>query len=111
MVKGLDEEQLTIFDLLVKADLSKEEVTRIKAVAVELLKILKQRLSEVQNTFANEGMRDDFRQTIYDYLWSDSTGLPADQYTEEDIDHKTDAIFSFFYAQSSRSAFEASAAN
>lgn len=81
-----------------KPDISKAETERVKKVAVELLRVLRARL-KVQSTFINEGTRDGFRQTIYDFLWGDSTGLPADSYDDQDIAAKTDAVFSFFYSQ------------
>lgn len=99
VAEGLDEEQLAIYDLLLKPDLSKAETARIKKVAVELLRTLRQRLASVQNTFAKESTRDEFRQTIYDFLWSDQTGLPPDDYNDDDIAQKTDEVFGFFYAQ------------
>jgi len=103
MAEGLDEEQLAIYDLLLKPDLSKAETDQIKKVAVELLQTLRQRLASVQNTFAKESTRDEFRQTIYDFLWSDQTGLPPEDYDDDDIAQKTEEIFGFFYArQSSR---------
>jgi type I restriction enzyme R subunit len=100
VAEGLDEEQLAIYDLLLKPDISKPETERVKKVAVELLKVVRARLREVQDTFAKEATRDNFRQTIYDFLWGDSTGLPSDVYVDDDIAAKTDAVFGFFYSRS-----------
>ena len=99
VAEGLDEEQLAIYDLLLKPDLSKAETAKIKKVAVELLQTLRQRLASVQNTFAKESTRDEFRQTIYDFLWSDQTGLPPEDYDDAEIAQKTNEVFGFFYAQ------------
>jgi len=105
VAEGLDEEQLAIYDLLLKPDLSKAETKEVKRVATELLIALKARLAVVQDTFDKEATRDAFRQTIYDYLWSDGTGLPEDHYSDKDIEKKTDDVFSFFYAQSAFSSY------
>ena len=109
MAEGLDEEQLAIYDLLLKPDLTKAETKEVKKVASELLKTLKARLDAVQDTFDKEATRDAFRQTIYDYLWSDGTGLPEDHYSDEEIEKKTDDVFSFFYAQSAFSGYSITA--
>lgn len=105
VAEGLDEEQLAIYDLLLKPELSKSETKEIKKVAAELLETLKGRLATVQDIFEKEATRDAFRQTIHDYLWSDKTGLPEEFYNDDDIEIKTDAVFSFFYSQSNHHAY------
>jgi len=98
--EGLEnEEQLAVFDLLLKPDLSKAEIKKIKSVAVALLRKLEIQLREVQDIFGKTSTRDRFRQSIYDYLYDDRTGLPVDTYNERDLTAKTDLIFDFFAQQ------------
>jgi type I restriction enzyme R subunit len=100
--EGLEnEEQLAVFDLLLKPELSKTEIKKIKSVAVSLLRKLETQLREVQDIFGKTSTRDRFRQSIYDYLYDDRTGLPVEAYNERDLTAKTDLIFDFFVQQQS----------
>jgi len=98
--EGLDtEEQLAVFDMLLKPDLSKAEIKKIKSVAVSLLQELEKQIREVQDIFSKTATRDRFRQSIYDFLYDDRTGLPVEQYTDDDLTEKTDRLFHFFELQ------------
>lgn len=95
--EGLEsEEQLAVFDLLLKPELSKADIKKIKSVAVSLLQKLEKQMRDVQDIFGKTSTRDRFRQTIYDYLYDDRTGLPIESYSENDLVTKTDLIFDFF---------------
>lgn len=95
--EGLEnEEQLAVFDLLLKSDLSKADIKKIKSVAVSLLKELERQMREVQDIFGKTSTRDRFRQSIYDYLYDDRTGLPVDSYSESDLEAKANQIFYYF---------------
>lgn len=95
--EGLEsEEQLAVFDMLLKPDLSKAEIKKIKSVTVSLLKKLEKQMRDVQDIFSKVSTRDRFRQSIYDFLYDDRTGLPVEQYTEDDLAEKTDRLFQFF---------------
>ncbi len=94
--EGFDtEEQLTIFDMLLKPDLSKQEIKKIKSVAVSLLQKIETQMNSVQDIFLKTGTRDGFRQSIFDFLFDDKTGLP-EQYAHNELDIKTDLLFDFF---------------
>lgn len=93
---GLTQEQKPIFDLLMREDLSKEEIKQIKAVSVEVLKAIQLRMMEVQDLFEKQSTRDDLRQQIYDLLYDDRTGLPVSKYDETDLEEKTDVLFQHF---------------
>jgi type I restriction enzyme R subunit len=90
--EGLDEESLAIFDLLRKPNLKPNDIKRIKAVAVSLLKTLKAEKLRINHWREKESTRDAVRLAIQDYLWSDKTGLPV-TYSDEDIQTKTEALF------------------
>lgn len=95
--EGLDEETLAVFDLLKKPDLSVGEIKKVKAVAVDLLKMLKEEKLRVTRWQDKEATRDAVRQTILDYLWNDTTGLPVDKYTEGDVQVKADEVYRHVY--------------
>ncbi|WP_214041268.1 type I restriction endonuclease subunit R [Methanoculleus sp.] len=95
--EGLDEESLAIFDLLKKPDLSPTEIQRIKNVAVELLKTLKVEKLRIDHWRDKEATRDAVRLAIRDFLWSDSTGLPVDCYTEDDVEARADDVYRHIY--------------
>ena len=90
--EGLDEESLAVFDLLKKPNLSKSDIRRIKAVAVELLETLKAEKLRVDQWRDKETSRDAVRVTIRDFLWSDATGLPQ-SYTEGEVVVRSDEVF------------------
>jgi type I restriction enzyme R subunit len=94
--EGLDEETLTLFDLLKKPDLEKKDIERIKKVAVSLLALLDARKREIDDWRAKEATQDIMRQSIRDFLWSDETGLPA-SYTLDEIDEKSNQVFAYVY--------------
>jgi type I restriction enzyme R subunit len=95
--EGLDEESLAIFDLLKKPSLSTAEIKRIKKVAVELLNRLKAEKLKIDHWRDKEATRDAVRNAIRDFLWSESTGLPVDSYTEEDVEDKVEEVFRHVY--------------
>jgi type I restriction enzyme R subunit len=96
MREGLDEETLALFDLLRKPDLSKREIDRIKKVAVDLLAVLKGTKQRIDDWRAKEQTRDEMRQAIHDFLYSDRTGLP-DSYGEDEICAKAESVFAHVY--------------
>ena len=91
--EGLDEESLAIFDLLKKPDLRPPDMQRIKQVAVALLETLKAEKLRVDQWRDKEATRDAVRVTIQDFLWSDETGLPSDDYSEAEVTAKAEAVF------------------
>lgn len=95
--EGLDEETLALYDLLRKSSLNPAEIARLKKVAANLLQILKEEKLKIENWREKESTRDAVRQTIYDFLFDDKTGLPVTSYEEEDIDVLSLAIFDHVY--------------
>jgi len=97
MREGLDEETLAIFDLLKRPDLAPADIRRIKGVAAGLLATLKAERLRVDRWREKEATRDAVRLTIYDFLWSDSTGLPVDRYTEDDVQVRAEDVYRHVY--------------
>jgi type I restriction enzyme, R subunit len=96
--EGLDEESLALYDLLMKPSLTPKEIAQIKKVAVELLSTLKEEKLAVDQWRDKEATRDAVRSTIFDFLYSDKTGLPA-AYSEDEIKDRSEKAFQHvFYA-------------
>lgn len=96
--EGLDQESLALYDLLMKPSLSPKEIGQIKQVAVELLSTLKEEKLRVDQWRDKEGTRDAVRSAIFDFLYSDRTGLPA-AYSEDEIKDRSEKVFQhIFYA-------------
>jgi type I restriction enzyme R subunit len=70
---------------------------RIKAVAVDLIETLKAEKLRVDHWRDKEATRDAVRLAIRDFLWSESTGLPVDRYTENDVHVCADEVYRHVY--------------
>lgn len=93
-VKGnLTEEELAIFDLLLKENLNPEEVERVREVARGLLSKLK-----VEKLVIDwrewESTRAGVKTTIFDILYND---LPEPTYAEKDCEMKGLEVYNFVY--------------
>ena len=93
MREGLDEESLALFDLLSKPDLTRAEIKRIKDVSADLLQTLKAEKLRVDHWRDKTATRDAVWSAIYDYLYSDKTGLPTDSYTPDDVRVRADEVY------------------
>ena len=96
--EGLDEPSLALFDLLKKNELTPAEITRIKSVAVDLYAKLQAELTRLSDWQSKEATRDLVKQTIFDFLYSDETGLPA-SYSADEITLKSTTVFRHFLNQ------------
>ncbi|MCO6045920.1 type I restriction endonuclease subunit R [Aeoliella sp. ICT_H6.2] len=96
MREGLDEESLAMFDLLKKDSLTPRDIKRIKEVAINLLATLKDEKLKVDQWRDKESTRDGVHKEIYDFLYSDSTGLP-ESYEPEEIETITEEVYRHVY--------------
>ena len=94
--EGLDEETLAIFDLLKKPDLSQKETEKVKSVARDLLAALKAEKLKIDHWRDKESTRDGVRRQIFDFLFSDATGLPG-TYSDDEITTRTEAVYRHVY--------------
>ena len=97
IIEGLNEETLALYDLLRKPELSKTEISRLKKVAVSLLETLKNEKLRVENWREKEGSRDAVYQEIYDFLYSDNSGLPEEIYEDEEIEELAESVFNHVF--------------
>ena len=86
-----NDEQLSMYDVLMKEDLSKEDIKKLKKVAVDLLAKIKGMLKEMSNPFDNPTAKATILITIRDTLWSD---LP-ESYSDESINYYKDAVYNY----------------
>nr|WP_321483693.1 type I restriction endonuclease subunit R [uncultured Cohaesibacter sp.] len=93
---GLTAEQKPIFDLLFREDLTKEEIKQIKSASAVVLEAIKSKMEQVSDVFQKQATRDGLRQEIFDLLYDERTGLPASKYDDEELDERTDQLFTFF---------------
>jgi len=95
--EGLDsEEQLAVYDMLLKPDITKSDIKKIKRVAMELLKELEIQMESVQGLFAKHTTREGLKTTIFNFLYDDKTGLPVDSYEETEIQQISNVVFAHF---------------
>ena len=86
-----NDEQLSMYDVLMKEDLSKEDIKKLKKVAVDLLAKIKDMMESMSNPFDNPTAKATIIITIRDTLWSD---LP-ESYSDESINYYKDAVYNF----------------
>lgn len=90
--EGLSEEELAIFDLLLKENLNPDETAKVRQVAKELLEQLKPKLVPGWRDF--EPLRSGVKITISDILFP---RLPEPVYTEKDCEYKGLEVYNFVY--------------
>ena len=86
-----NDEQLSMYDVLMKEDLSKEDIKKLKKVAVDLLAKIKDMMVSMSNPFDNPTAKATIIITIRDMLWSD---LP-ESYSDESINYYKDAVYNY----------------
>ena len=89
------DEQLSVFDILMKKDLSKADIKKIKDLSVELLNTIKLQLEGMDHPFDKPNTKATIIVTIRNILWRD---LP-ESYSEESIPQYRDAVYNFVRQQ------------
>ena len=85
------DEELSLYDLLLKENLSKPEIKKLKDVAIDLLAKIKGQLSGMDHPFDKPTTRATLIITIRDVLWQE---LP-ESYSEESINYYRDTIYNY----------------
>lgn len=91
--ENLSEDELAIFDLLMKDNLKGDEVDRVKKTARALLEKLQEE-KLVLDWREKESTRAGVKNTIYDVVYSN---LPEPTYTEKDCEVKGTDVYNFVY--------------
>lgn len=68
-----------------------------KKVAKELLETLKDKLKDLYHWQDREPSRDTVKVMIRDFLWNETTGLPVNFYTDNEVEKKTEEVFYHIY--------------
>ncbi|MFH1792697.1 MAG: type I restriction endonuclease subunit R [Patescibacteria group bacterium] len=91
--ENLSEEELAIFDLLLKENLNPDETEKVRKTARELLAKLKEK-KLVLDWREKEQSRSGVKTTIVDHLYD---SLPEPTYTQQDCDYKSAEVYNFVY--------------
>ena len=86
-----NDEQLSMFDVLLKDNLSKDDIKKLKTIAKELLEKIKTLLAEMNHPFDKKETQSIIIVTIRDLLWKE---LP-ESYSDENINYYRDAVFGY----------------
>lgn len=90
--ENLSEDELAIFDLLVKESIDPTDVEKLRKVSHHLLEELKEKL--VIDWRDREATRAGVKTTIFDILYA---SLPEPTYSEEDCETKGLEVYNFVY--------------
>jgi len=88
--EGLNEEQMAVFDILLKDKLNKTDRDKVKKVAVKLLDILKSEKLKIDNWREKAEISAKVRTDILNKLYED---LPYPAYATNDIDSLTNSVY------------------
>lgn len=86
-----NDEQLSLYDVLFKDDLSKEDIRKLKKVAKDLLGKIKSMLKTMDHLFDKQETKASIIIAIRDLLWQE---LP-ESYSDESITYYRDAVFNY----------------
>ena len=86
-----NDEQLSMYDVLMKEDLSKEDIKKLKKVAVDLLAKIKGLIETMDHPFDKRETKATIIIAIRDMLWSE---LP-ESYSDESINYYRDAVYNY----------------
>ena len=94
--EGLNEDELAIFDLLRKGDLSRAERERVKQSSRDLLAAVKARLAELDRFWEKEQTKAEIKVFILDGVFA---GLPTPPFTTEDKEAVAADVYDHIWQQ------------
>ena len=97
--EGLSEEELTLFDMLLKADISKADREKLKQASKGLLASLKAHLATMPTWTKNAATQADVQMFILDNLYA---SLPRPPFSDEDMEALATRLYGFVFQQSER---------
>lgn len=93
--EGFDNpQQMTVFEMLFKDELTKNEIKQVKEIAADLVTTINDRLAEMVSWTEKPETRETIRLIIRDKVWT----LSERPYPEEDLPHRIDEIFNYYYS-------------
>ena len=94
------DEELSLYDMLFRADLNKNDIKKLKGVAVTLLQKIKAKISEFDHWADKQDTRAEIENLIRDTLWAE---LPV-CYDEVSISDYRQKIYTYVYTRYKRGA-------
>lgn len=89
-----NQQQMTVFELLFKEELTKPEIKQVKSIAVELEDTIQSRLNEMVKWTEKPETRETIRLIIRDKVWT----LPERSYPEEELPRRIEEIFNYYFS-------------
>jgi type I restriction enzyme R subunit len=104
--EGLSEDELAVFDLLKKEDLSKADRERVKLASRGLLKSLRQLIAPLQRWTEKEQTQAEVKVFILDHLYQ---ALPTPPFTADEKEAVAEHVYQHVWQQSAGGYFSATA--
>ncbi len=100
--EGLSDDELALFDLLFKEDISKVDRERLKQASISLLKSLQGLLEPMPQWTQNSSTQAEVRVFILDTLWQ---SLPKPPFSDEDTETLADRVYDYVWQRSASASF------
>ncbi len=97
MEEGLSEDELALFDLLFKEDISNADRERVKQASRALLASLQALLAPMRTWTENTSTQAEVKVFILDKLWA---ALPRPPFTDDEAEELSDRIYDFVWQRS-----------
>jgi type I restriction enzyme R subunit len=94
--EGLSDEELALFDLLFRENISKADRERLKQASKSLLALLREHLAPMQNWTKNAQTQANVKVFILDAIWQ---SLPRPPYSEQDVELLADRVYDRVWGQ------------
>jgi type I restriction enzyme, R subunit len=101
--EGLSEDELALFDLLVKENISKTDREKLKQTSKQLLVAIQTRLSSMPHWTRNATTQADVRIFVLDNLYS---SLPRPPFSDEETEAIAERVYNFVWQQSESRLFK-----
>ena len=100
--EGLNEDELALFDLLSKENISKADREKLKQASKSLLASLKELLKPMRNWTKTMQTQAEVRVFILDNLWQ---SLPRPPFSEQDTEALADRVYDYVWQRSTSRGF------
>src|SRR6266478_1668300 len=95
--EGLSDDELALFDLLFRENISKTDREKLKQASKELLNSLRELLTPMQNWTQNTTTQAQVKIFILDHLWS---SLPRPPFTNDDMEDLAARAYDYVWHRS-----------
>jgi type I restriction enzyme, R subunit len=100
--EGLNDDELALFDLLFKDNISKADRERLKQASKSLLGSLQKLIGSMPNWTKNSSTQAEVKVLILDALWQ---SLPRPPFSDEDAEVLADRVYDFVWGRSAAGSF------